>query len=354
MQRAHLPFMLQAVLAALLFGASAPLSKLLLGEIAPITLAAFLYLGAALGVFTFQTVFHTNPTSKQAEAGLARPDLIWLLGAVLSGGIGAPILLLVSLQQTPAATASLLLNFEGVATTLIAALVFKEALSRRAVWAVLCVTLASVLLSWDGSGQWGLSLGALGILGASILWGIENNLTRNISAKNPLTIVLIKGIGAGSVSFILSLLVGNPLPSFPVILGALVLGSLSYGCSIVLYIRALRGIGTTRTSALFSTSPLAGVAISFLILREAPPTIFFVALPLMAFAMYLLMNENHGHLHWHEETTHEHRHRHDDGHHAHPHEGAFDPQAAHSHFHTHKATQHEHPHLPDIEHRHSH
>ena len=343
--------MIQALLAAVLFGASAPLAKLLLGEIEPISLAAFLYLGSGLGVLLFKTI---QKKDIEGEAQIKRADWGWLAGSVFAGGVAAPIALLVSLRSTPAATASLLLNFEGVATTLIAALVFKESINRTAVWALLCVTSATIILSWDTSGQWGLSLGALGILSACVLWGVDNNLTRNISAKDPLSIVLVKGLGAGSFSLILTLILGNSLPRLSIILGAMLLGSVSYGLSIVLFIRAMRALGAARTSALFGTAPLAGVVLSVILFRETPNTLFLIALPLMIVATLLLFRENHSHKHIHEAVTHEHRHRHDDGHHNHNHPEMVSRSLTHSHVHTHEPIEHEHPHLPDIHHRHTH
>ena len=343
--------MIQALLAAVLFGASAPLAKLLLGEIEPISLAAFLYLGSGLGVLLFKTI---QKKDIEGEAQIKRADWGWLAGSVFAGGVAAPIALLVSLRSTPAATASLLLNFEGVATTLIAALVFKESINRTAVWAILCVTSATIILSWDTSGQWGLSLGALGILSACVLWGVDNNLTRNISAKDPLSIVLVKGLGAGSFSLILTLILGNSLPRLSIILGAMLLGSVSYGLSIVLFIRAMRALGAARTSALFGTAPLAGVVLSVILFRETPNTLFLIALPLMIVATLLLFRENHSHKHIHEAVTHEHRHRHDDGHHNHNHPEMVSRSLTHSHVHTHEPIEHEHPHLPDIHHRHTH
>ncbi|MCA9903439.1 MAG: DMT family transporter [Anaerolineae bacterium] len=352
MRRPTLYPMLQALLAALLFGASAPIAKLLLGEVEPAALAALLYLGSGAGILIYTQLTRTRQAA--AEARITRTDLPWLAGAVVAGGVAAPILLLFSLQNTPASTASLLLNFEGVATAMIAALVFGEAVSRRALLAMALVTLASILLSWDGGAQWGVSLGALGILGACALWGIDNNLTRNISAKDPLTIVLIKGFGAGSFSLLIALLLGNRLPQPSVALGALVLGSLSYGLSIVLFIRAMRGLGAARTSALFGTAPLAGVALSFILFHDAPSALFIIALPLMMIAALLLVAEQHGHQHAHAALTRDHRHRHDDGHHDHDHPGMTDRSLAHAHAHSHHVLEHEHPHLPDIHHRHAH
>ncbi|MEZ4671965.1 MAG: DMT family transporter [Anaerolineae bacterium] len=354
MQRPYVLPMMAALLAAALFGASAPLAKLLLGEVSPVSLAALLYLGSGIGVLVFRTVLRTNRAAVAGEARIVRADWGWLFGAVVAGGFAAPILLLFSLQNTPAATASLLLNFESVATAAIAFVVFRESISQRALWATACVTLASILLSWNTTGQWGFSLGALGIVGACVLWGIDNNLTRNISAKDPQIIVLVKGFGAGSVSLLLALVVGETLPALPVVLGALLLGSLSYGLSIALFIRAMRELGAARTSALFGTAPLAGVALSFVLFREPLNGLFAAALPLMVIAMLLFLTERHSHHHTHQAIMHEHRHRHDDGHHNHDHPGMVSRSLTHSHVHTHEALEHDHPHLPDIHHRHAH
>lgn len=354
MQREHLYPMIQALLAAALFGVSAPFAKLLLGEVQPIALAGLLYLGTGVSILLYKLVQRWNEAGGEDEAKISRNDWGWLAGAVLAGGVAAPILQMIGLRGTPASTASLLLNFETVATTLIAALAFKEAVSRRALWAIVCVMLASILLSWDASAQWGFSLGALAIVGACVLWGVDNNLTRNISAKDPLMIVLVKGMGAGSFSLILALVLGNPLPSLTIILGAMLLGSLSYGFSIVLFIRAMRGLGAARTSALFGTAPLVGVIVSFLLFRDTLTLFFVVALPLMIAAAFLLFSEQHGHRHIHEPVTHEHRHRHDDGHHTHDHPGMTDRSLTHSHVHIHERIEHEHSHLPDIHHRHAH
>ncbi len=348
MNRSHIPSVIQALIAALLFGASAPLAKLLLGEVEPIPLAAFLYLGSGIGLL-FVKFFQRTANS---EAKVEKSDFRWLAGAILAGGVAAPITLLFSLKNTPAATASLLLNFEGVATTLIAFLAFKESVSRRAWWAIALITIASIFLSINLNAQWGFSLGALGIIAACVLWGIDNNFTRNISAKDPLVIVTIKGLGAGSFSLIMALFLGNNLPSWEVILGALVLGSLSYGASIVLFIHAMRGLGAARTSALFSTAPIAGIILSTLIFQEFPSWLFIVALPIMVIGAFLLVNDEHEHHHVHEMVIHEHSHSHDDGHHEHEHNGEFSKK--HSHVHTHDELAHVHHHMPDLHHRHVH
>ena len=343
----------QAMLAALLFGASAPIAKSLLGEIEPISLAAFLYLGSGFGLLILRIVQRSGNKTESTEAPLERADIGWLAGAIIAGGITAPIILLFSLRDTPGATASLLLTFEGVATTLVAAMVFKESVSRRAWWAILVITTASILLSVNLNDEWGVSWGAIGILAACVLWGIDNNFTRNISAKDPISIVMIKGLIAGSFSLILATILGDRIPTVGIAIKAMVLGSLSYGLSITLFIRAMRGLGAARTSALFGTAPLAGIVLSLWLLQESVNTMFLVALPLMVVGAILLVYEEHNHNHVHEATVHEHRHRHDDEHHIHNHE-TTESARSHSHWHEHKCHEHEHHHMPDIHHRHVH
>ena len=206
-------FFAQALLAALFFGASAPFTKILLGSISPIFLAAFLYLGSGSGIALMKISQRFFLPSVEQEAGLKREDIKWLAGAILAGGVAAPIVLMFSLKNTPASTASLLLNFEGVATTLIATLFFREAISRLAWFAILAITSASILLSTDFGSGWGLSLGALGIVLATSLWGLDNNFTRNISGKDPLSIVIWKGLLAGTFSLFLAIFLGESLPS---------------------------------------------------------------------------------------------------------------------------------------------
>jgi len=352
MNQRHIQPIIQALIAALLFGASAPLAKLLLGQVEPIPLAAFLYLGSGIALLGLKLFQRINKQRSDREAQIRKPDYPWLAGAIIAGGVAAPIVLLFSLRNTAAATASLLLSFEAVATTLIAFFAFKEAISRRAWWAIALITLASILLSINLHMEWGLSLGALGIIVACVLWGIDNNFTRNISAKDPLTIVTIKGLAAGTFSLAMAMALGNKLPSWEVATGALVLGSLSYGASIVLFIHAMRGLGAGRTSALFSTAPVAGVILSFLIFQEPPSWLFILALPLMVAGTLFLVSEQHEHEHIHEMVIHEHAHVHDDGHHDHRHEGA-DTQS-HSHLHQHDGVAHTHHHMPDLHHRHGH
>jgi drug/metabolite transporter (DMT)-like permease len=342
----------QAILAAILFGASAPISKLLLGYVDPIPMAAFLYLGSGVGLLIFKIVQRLNRNFKVAEAKINKSGVKWIIGATIAGGVLAPIILMFSLPNTPASTASMLLNFESVATTLIAALAFKEAIGKRVWLAIALITVACILLSWNLAGKWGFSIGTLGVLLACILWGADNNFTRNISAKDPFTIVAIKGIGAGTFSLLLAFITKSNFPGVKLILGIMMLGFFSYGLSIVLFIFAMRSLGASRTSAFFGTAPFAGTILSFILLRELPNFLFYISLPVMILGAILILGEKHGHLHHHIALEHEHRHNHKDEHHAHNHIGSENIE--HSHTHKHENTEHLHSHKPDIHHRHEH
>jgi len=342
-----------AIGAAVLFGASAPFAKLLLEGAGPVTLASLIYLGSGTGLFLYSCLRRLRHSS--TEATLSRQDLPWLLGAIISGGVLAPIVLMISLEQTPAATAALLLNFEAVATAIIALLLFKEAIGRRIWWALGLITLASIILSWNSGEGWGISVGAAGVILACALWGVDNNLTAQISAKDPVLTVTIKGLVAGLFSLVLAYILHETIPETGVVAGAMLLGFLSYGVSIVLFIMALRGMGAARTGTLFAVSPFIGVIFSLLIYQEPPALLFWASLPLMAAGTWLLAGERHSHPHVHAHVIHEHRHRHDDLHHAHHHEAGEIPESGeHSHIHTHEMTTHDHPHAPDIHHRHMH
>jgi drug/metabolite transporter (DMT)-like permease len=304
-----------AILGAVLFGASAPLSKVLLGEVDPVLLAGLLYLGCGIGLLIFKALLRLF---KGGGEPLARADAPWLAGAVLAGGVAAPIVLMLGLKSTSAATASLLLNFECVATTLLAAFFFQEYVGARTWMAIGLITGASAILTFDGT-QFGLSLGALGIILACVLWGLDNNLTRNISSKDPLAIGIVKGLVAGAFSLTLAVLLGAPLPGLPLIVAIMLVGCLSYGLSIALFIVAMRHIGAARASAWLGIAPFAGVAISFLIFRSFPGVTFLVSLPLMALGALLLFGEEHAHthIHVHGTITHEHIHSHEEKGHEH-------------------------------------
>lgn len=338
-------------MAAVLFGISAPLSKMLLDGVEPVMLAALLYLGSGFGLL-FAGIMQKFAKHSKKEAALVRKDIPWLAGAILAGGVAAPIILMISLENTPAATASLLLNFEGVATSLIAVMVFKEALGRQIWAAVAFIALASIILTWDAKGHWGVSTGAAGVMLACFFWGMDNNFTRNISAKSPLSIVTLKGISAGMVSLVIALSAGNRFPGPKIILAALVLGFLSYGTSIFMFVFAMRSLGAARTSAFFGSAPFVGAIVSLIIFRERPGINLILSLPFMIAGAILILREDHSHLHIHEMIEHEHRHAHDDNHHVHEH--AVNDPMEHVHPHMHESIEHSHSHNPDIHHRHVH
>lgn len=344
----------QAILASILFGISAPLSKLLLADVEPIPLTAFLYLGSGLGAaiaILAQRAFHQRT---QMEAKLSKTDIPWLIGAVFVGGILAPIALLFGLEVTAASTASLLLNFESAATAILAALFFHEAVGKRVVLSIVMVTAASILLTWTGK-AWGFSGEALLILLASLLWGLDNNLTRHISAKDPLSVVIIKGLSAGSFSLVIVLIFGFSLPSFTSAILAMVLGIFSYGMSIYLIILALRSMGSARTYGLFASAPFVGMLVSLLLFPGKPQWSFWLALLIMIFGTWLMLSEGHHHLHEHFPFSHDHSHDHMDAHHSHSSEiGPAMNKGKHTHLHVHEHLIHDHPHQPDIHHRHLH
>ncbi|MCI0499952.1 MAG: DMT family transporter [Planctomycetales bacterium] len=281
----------QALLASVFFATSIPAAKILLGKIDPVIMAALLYLGSGIGLLLFKVVAHRVKSTDQA--GLAKADVPWLIGAICAGGIAAPIVLMFGLRNTPAATASLLMNFEGVATSVIAAIMFKEALGKRIGVAVALITAASVILSWDKTGSLRFSIGAIGIIGACVLWGLDNNVTRHISAKGPLAITIAKGFSAGIVSLGIALALGNSLPSFGYIVLAAVLGFFAYGMSIVFFISAMRNLGAARTSAYFGTAPFIGALLSFIVFKQIPDVQFLCAVPIMLAGVICLLNEKH-------------------------------------------------------------
>jgi drug/metabolite transporter (DMT)-like permease len=337
-----------AIAAAVLFGLSTPLAKLLLGEIDPILLAALLYLGSGMGSFLLGNLRRPRWAALK-EARLDARDYPWLAGAMLTGGVLAPISLLSGLRTTSAAAASLLLNLEVVATALVASLVFSEFIGRRVVAALVVITAAGIALTWNTTGLTGLSPGVLAIIAACVLWGLDNNLTRQISGKNPLAIAAVKGMGAGGVSFLLAMLSHAAIPGFRVVAAALLAGFITYGVSIVLFVSSLRDLGAVRTSAYFASAPFIGSIASLLLFREIPGTQFIIALPLFLLGVALLVSERHIHRHIHERIVHTHLHRHDEHHdHAHPGEDSNE----HVHEHAHEPMEHEHPHAPDIHHRH--
>lgn len=340
-----------AILAALLYGISSPASKVLLEQIPPVLNAALLYIGAGIGM---SVIYYGNKkTVSIKEAKLTKSELPFIIGMVLLD-IAAPVFLMYGIAETTASTVSLLNNFEIVATTLIAALIYKEHIGKRFATAIILITLASILLSITDTNHLSFSIGAILVLISSICWGFENNCTRMISGKNPMEIVIIKGFGSGLGALVLFFFMKGDLPVIPItsILSALFLGFLSLGLSIYLYILSQRELGAARTSSYYSFAPFIGVFLSFLILKETPTPFLLIALPIMIAGGYLTVSDKHTHLHRHEAISHDHRHNHKDGHHNHVHDTIITGE--HSHVHYHEELVHTHRHTPDINHTHSH
>lgn len=303
--------------AAVLFGASTPFSKFLLGSIDPWMLAGVLYLAAGLGLFAVR-IIRKSSQQETAEAALTAADYPWLAAVVIIGGMIGPLLLLFGLSRTSAGQASLLLNLEGVATMGIAWLVFRENVDRRLLIGAFAILSGAALLAWDGS-RFSFDLGGLLIAGACLAWGIDNNLTRKLSSADPVQIAMIKGMVAGSVNLLLALSLGAKVPSVGIIAAAGVVGFFGIGVSLVMFMLGLRHLGTARTGAYFSLAPFIGAVLAILLLREPVTAQLVVAGVLMAIGLWLHLAERHEHEHVHNELEHEHRHVHD-VHHNHVHE----------------------------------
>jgi drug/metabolite transporter (DMT)-like permease len=338
-----------ALASAILFGASTPFAKLLVGSSDPQLMAGLLYLGAGVGLAIVQAgrAILGVPSS---EAPLRRADAPWMVAIVVFGGIIGPLFLMLGLARTSAASGSLLLNLEGLATMGIAWVVFRENVDRRLILGAAAILAGAAALSWRGQGV-RVDEGGLLIAVACLAWGIDNNLTRRLSAADPVVIALIKGVAAGSVNLALALLLGAGLPSIGTIGAALVVGFCGVGLSLVLFVLALRHLGSARTGAYFSLAPFLGAVIAIALLGEPITLQLIIAGFMMAFGVWLHLTERHAHDHTHESIEHEHAHVHDD-HHRHAHEGMV--TEPHSHRHRHEPLRHRHAHYPDLHHRHEH
>jgi drug/metabolite transporter (DMT)-like permease len=333
--------------AALLFGASTPLAKLLLGETSPWLLAGLLYLGSGIGLGLLRALQRTD------SARLAPGDARWLAGAILSGGVLGPVLLMWGLARMPASGAALLLNAEAVFTALIAWFVFRENVDRRIALGMGLIVAGAAALSWPGEAGLGAAAAALAVIAACLAWGIDNNLTRKVSLADARFVAMVKGLVAGATNTGLALLLGARLPEPSVAALAGVLGFLGYGISLVLFVRALRDLGTARTGAYFSTAPFAGALVGLVLLQEPLTPGLTIAAVLMAAGVWLHLTERHAHPHVHESLEHSHEHEHDE-HHRHSHAEPVAPGARHAHRHRHDRLTHSHPHYPDAHHRHDH
>jgi drug/metabolite transporter (DMT)-like permease len=343
-----------ALLSAVLFGASTPLSKVLLGRVDnPILLAGLLYLGSGIGLTVWRQVGRRIVGTESAEARLKLTELPWLAGAIVSGGVIAPVLLLIGLRMTPATSASLLLNLEGVLTAMLAWFVFKENFDVRIVVGMAAITAGGLLISWGGPPELGARGGALSITGACLAWAADNNLTRRVSGQDPVQIAAAKGLIAGTVNLIIAAASGAKMPGAGTAAGAALVGLVGFGVSLTLFVLALRHIGTARTVAYFSVAPFVGAAVSILVLRDALTVYFLAAAGLMGLGIWLHLTDRHQHEHLHREIVHDHAHIHDE-HHTHQHGEPAPADVSHSHTHRHTEIFHSHPHYPDTHHRHQH
>jgi len=358
---------------ALLFGASTPLAKQLLDTLPPLLLGGLLYLGAGLGLLLYRLLRDRG----WQHPGLHGRDWGWLGGAIAIGGVIGTATLMFGLQHTSAASASLLLNLEAVYTALLAWLVFREHASARVVTGMLAIVAGGLLLAWpaepsaaaaalsNGPSAWaaaGAWLGPLLVSVACLCWAIDNNLTRKVAAADAVFIASSRGLVAGLVSTAGALALGAPWPPVGATLAAMLVGLLGYGVSLVLFVLALRGLGTARASAYFATAPFIGVAVALLLLGETTTWLFWCAGLLMAVGVWLHLGERHAHTHRHEAQEHEHWHLHD-AHHSHTHDsataagtstGANRGLLGHRHWHRHEPLTHRHPHYPDTHHQHRH
>jgi drug/metabolite transporter (DMT)-like permease len=335
-----------ALVAALLFGAGTPLAKQLLADVGPWLLAGLLYLGSGLGLLLWRLL------RRAPRVRLTRDEAPWLAGAIIAGGVLAPVLLMLGLAAMPASGASLLLNAEGVFTALLAWFVFRENFDRRIALGMAAIVAGALVLSWPGEADFAGWWPMLMVLGACLGWAVDNNLTRRLALSDATWLASIKGLAAGMVNLALAFWLGASLPPVPQLAAAMAVGFVAYGVSLALFVVALRHLGTARTGAYFSVAPFFGAALA-LALGEAVTLPLVIAGILMAIGVWLHLTERHEHAHEHAGMIHAHLHVHDE-HHRHQHDFAWDGAEPHSHLHTHAPLRHAHAHFPDSHHRHRH
>jgi len=348
------PAIVLALLSALLFGISTPLVKLLLEQVSPWMLAGVMYLGSGIGLAAWRLLRRAD------RVRMGRREWVWLTIAVLFGGTLGPVLLMTALARMPGSSASLLLNAEGVLTALLAWVVFRENVDRRVALGMLAIVAGAAVLSWPGRLEAQPAGPALLVLAACLAWAIDNNLTRKVAAADASFIAMVKGLVAGTTNVSIALLLGSAPPAPAVLVGGGLVGLLGYGLSLVLFVVALRHLGTARTGAYFSVAPFFGAAVSVPLLGEPVDGPLLAAGALMALGVWLHVSERHAHAHKHQPLQHAHEHLHrpeGNDHHDHAHPPGTTPTDArgrHSHPHAHEAVTHSHPHFPDLHHRHPH
>lgn len=341
-----------AILAAALYAINVPLSKVLLNYVEPTMMAAFLYLGAGAGLF-FYGIFEKESGKKVQREPLTKKELPYTLAMVMLD-IAAPILLMLGIQLSNSANVSLLNNFEIVATSIIALVIFKEVVSQRLWAAIFLVTIGSVILSFEGIGALEFNYGSLYVLGACLCWGFENNCTRMISNKSSVEIVVIKGIFSGLGSLLVACMIGERFPEICWMICVLLLGFVAYGLSIHFYITAQKDLGAAKTSAYYSIAPFLGVAFGMLILGERPGIQFYVGLLLMIISTWFMIKDTIELQHTHEHAhTHTHEHQHGDKIHCHEHTHIHSHTHIHgkdneNHTHNHELTEHVHVHPEEV------
>lgn len=335
-----------ALLAAVTFGLTVPIIKAWFGEANPWLLAGLLYLGSGVGLAIWSVI-------RGGAWSVPRLDLPWLVGAVLAGGIVAPVLLLFGLRGVPASTAALLLTCEGLFTSLLAWAAFREHYDRRIVVGFLAIATGAVILAMaPGDVRPAALVPTLLVLAACLAWGIDNNLTRVIALADPIQVAATKGLIAGLTNTFLALSMGARMPPLTDVVRVGGVGFMGYGLSLVLFVYALRELGTSRTAAYFSFAPFVGALVAVVSLGESLNVTLLLAGALMGWGVWLHVTERHLHDHAHEATEHEHAHEHDEHHDHHQDESV--PPGSHTHAHTHTPLRHRHPHFPDAHHRHDH
>jgi drug/metabolite transporter (DMT)-like permease len=339
--------------AAVSFGVSAPLSKRLLDDVSPELLAGLLYLGALFALLALRPLRARARGRGGREARLQRADVPRLAGLVVAGGIVAPVLLLLGLERTTGSAGSLLLNLEGPLTAIVAIVWFREHLSRHAFGGTVLIFAAAVALSWSMPGTSRDLTGALFIAAACALWAVDNNLTQSLTLRDPVSVVTVKATAASVVNISLACVIGARAPAAGAVVGALVVGAIAYGLSIVLDAYALRLLGAAREAAIFATAPFVGAAVAVPLLDETLGWRAGCAAIVMAVGVALMLTERHSHVHEHEPMVHDHVHVHDE-HHQHEHAPGVDANQPHSHPHRHGRLVHAHAHVSDVHHRHSH
>ena len=322
---------LYALLAAVFYSINVPISKILLKDVGPTTMAALLYLGAGIGIGILSLF---NKKGREKSERLSKKDLPFVIGMIVLD-IAAPIFLMLGISYGSSANASLLGNFEIVATTVIALFIFKEAVSKRLWAAIALITLSSILLSFEGTDSFNFSYGSLFVLAATVCWGFENNCTRNISSKSTYEIVVLKGIFSGLGALVIALIKRESMPGIWYIGAALILGFVAYGLSIFLYVRAQNVLGAAKTSAYYAVAPFVGAFLSFVVLREQLSWMYFIALIVMLGGSALVVADTliRHHIHEHQHTF---THTHDGTTHTHT--------ITHSHNHNHYVTDGRHGH----------